>query len=323
MARDMPPIARAAQCAVLRTGTAQMQYRCVEWDDLRYVLAVARTGSALRAAKLLNVNQTTVLRRLDAFEETLGIPLFERQKSGQTLTLAGKTVVAAAERMEQEALGIESALAAQQRSLSGSVRVTTSETIAARIVAPSLREFQKLHPGVSVEVIISDERLDIARGDADVALRANSRPEGAGIVARRMPDAEWTVYCSRGYAAERGAPANRDEIPGHDIVGMEGRMATLPGWQWLAASAPQTQIRCRCNSLTNLVVNLKAGLGVGALPTLIGDMEPELQRCFAPPQELNAEMWLIVREEVKTHPHVRAYTDFLACYVRDTASARS
>ena len=300
-----------------------MQYRPVEWDDLRYVLAVARTGSALRAAKLLNVNQTTVLRRLDALEEKLGVPLFERQKSGQVLTPAGKTVAAAAERMEQEALGVESALAAQQRSLTGSVRVTTSETIAARIVAPSMREFQKLHPGVSVEVIISDERLDIARGDADVALRANSRPEGAGIVARRMPDAEWTIYCSRGYAAERGAPANREAIPGHDIVGMEGRMATLPGWQWLAASAPQTQLRCRSNSLTNLVVSLKAGLGVGALPTLIGDIEPELQRCFAPPPELNAEMWLIVREEVKAHPHVRAYTDFLACYIRDTALARA
>lgn len=294
----------------------------VEWDDLRYVLAVARAGSALRAARDLGVNQTTVIRRLDALEEKLGIQLFDRQRSGNTLTAAGRTVAEAAERMEQEAKGLESALAAQQRSLTGSVRVTTSETIAARIVAPSLREFQKLHPGVSVEMIISDERLDIARGDADVALRANSRPEGAGIVARRMPDAEWTIYCSRGYAAERGAPKCRDEIPGHDIVGMEGRMATLPGWLWLAASAPQTQIRCRSNSLTNLVVNLKAGLGVGALPTLIGDMEPELQRCFEPPQELNAEMWLIVREEVKAHPHVRAYTDFLACYVRDVALAR-
>ncbi len=295
-----------------------MQYRGVEWDDLRYVLAVARAGSALRAAKALAVNQTTVLRRLDALEEMLGAPLFERQRSGHTLTEAGRMVAEAAARMEQEAQGIESALAAQQRSLCGSVRMTTSETLAARLVAPSLGEFGKLHPGVTIELILSDERLDIARGDADVALRANSRPEGAGIVARRLPDAEWTVYCSRRYAAERGLPHCREAIAGHDIVGMEGQMARLPGWVWLAASAPNTAVRFRSNSLANLVVNLKAGLGIGALPTLIGDVEPDLMRCFPPPAELLAEMWLIVREEIKAHPHVRAFADFLACYIRET-----
>jgi DNA-binding transcriptional LysR family regulator len=297
-----------------------MQYCAVEWDDLRFVLAVARTGSAVRAAKQLGVHQTTVLRRLDALEAALGAPLFERQRSGQTLTHAGQLAVGAAERMEQEAQGLASALAAQQRSLTGSVRMTTSESLAGRLVTPCLREFHRLHPGVSIELIVSDERLDIARGDADVALRANSRPEGGGIVARRLPDAEWTVYCSRSYAAERGAPADRASIPGHDIVGMEGRMAQLPGSIWLAESAPGAPIRCRSNSLTNLVLNLKAGLGLGALPTLVGDAEPDLMRCFAPPPELHSEMWLIAREEVRAHPHVRAFTDFLACYIRDTVA---
>jgi DNA-binding transcriptional LysR family regulator len=149
-------------------------------------------------------------------------------------------------------------------------------------------------------------------------LRAGSRPEGAGIAARRLPDAEWTIYCSHSYAAERGAPGSREEIPGHDIVGMEGRMAQLGGWLWLAASAPATPIRYRSNSLVNLVSNLKGGLGLGALPTLIGDKEAELQRCFAPPPELAAELWLIVREEIKGHPHVRAFADYLACNIRET-----
>jgi DNA-binding transcriptional LysR family regulator len=294
----------------------------VEWDDLRFVLAVARAGSALRAARDLGVNQTTVLRKIDALEEQLGTPLFDRHRSGNTLTAAGKMAAATAERMEKEANDLTSALAAQQRSLTGSVRVTTAETMASRLVAPSLREFQRQHPGISVELVVSDERLDVAHGEADVALRGGSRPEGAGIVARRLPDAEWTIYCGRGYAAERGAPSCRSEIPGHDIVGMEGRMAQLPGWLWLAASAPDAPIRCRSNSLINLVPNLKAGLGLGALPTLLGDNEPDLQRCFDPPLELNAELWLIVREEVKAHPQVRAFTDYIACYIRDYLTAR-
>ena len=95
-------------------------------------------------------------------------------------------------------------------------------------------------------------------------------------------------------------------------------MAQLEGWLWLAASTPGTPVRYRSNSLVNLLSNLKGGLGLGALPTLIGDTEPELQRCFAPPPELSAELWLIVREEIKTHPHVRAFADYLACYIRET-----
>ncbi|MDP3740391.1 MAG: LysR family transcriptional regulator [Hyphomonadaceae bacterium] len=290
----------------------------MEWDDLRYVLAVARAGSALRAARDLGVNQTTVIRRLDALEEKLGVPLFDRQRSGNTLTAAGRTVAEAAERMEQEARGLESALAAQQRSLSGLVRLTTSEVLATRFIAPCLRDFRREHPNVSVELLVSDERLDIARGDADVALRGGSRPEGAGVVGRRLQDIYWTVYCSRSYAAERGVPAGREEITGHDIVGLDGRMAQLPASLWLAGAAQGAPIRYRSNSMSNLVTTLKSGLGLGALPTVIGDVEPELQRCFEPPKELVSELWLIVREEIKAHPHVRAFADFLACYIRET-----
>ena len=298
-----------------------MQYRGVDWDDLRFALAVARAGSALRAAERLGVNQTTVLRRLSGVECALGSALFERRRSGLTLTPAGCRVIEAAERVEAEVEVLRSALAADQRTLAGSVRFTTSDILAGRLVTPCLREFHKLHPGISVELIVADRRLDLARGEADVALRASSRPEGGGIVARRMPDNDWTIYCSRAYAAERGLPRRREEIAGHDILGMEGQMAQLAASIWLVQSAPETVIRFRSNSLVNLVSNIKAGLGLGALPTMIGDDEPELVRCFPPLPELRAEMWLIVREAAKNQPHVRAFTDFLAGYIRQTLGA--
>lgn len=297
-----------------------MQYESVDWNDLKYVLAVARTGSASRAAKDLGVNQTTVLRKLDALEAVVGACLFERRKSGQTLTRAGRLVTEAAERMEREARVLESALAAQRRAFAGTVRLTTSEGLAGRLVSPCMRAFHEFYPGVMVELVTSDERLDIARGEADVGLRASSRPEGAGIVARRMPDIDWTIYCSRAYAAERGVPNCRKAIRGHDIVGLEGRMAQLPGWLWLQAAAPDAVIRFRSTSFMSIVSNLRAGLGLGALPTIIGDAEPDLVRCFAPPPELRADLWLIVREDIKAEPHVRVLADFLAAFVRDTFS---
>ncbi|MFZ1989856.1 MAG: LysR family transcriptional regulator [Alphaproteobacteria bacterium] len=284
----------------------------MDWDDLRFVLEVRRTGSALGAAQVLGVNQSTVVRRIAHIEETLGQALFERKQSGYVPTPQGICVSETAERMEAEVRALESSLVAARRTLSGVVRLTTSETLANRLVAPWLLTFQKLHPGVRVELVADDRRLDVARGEADIALRAGSRPNGAGIVVRRFPDAAWSIYCSKTYASEHGLPKSREDLPGHSILGMEGQMARLPGPIWIAEAAPNAEIRFRSNSLTNLVSNLRAGLGVASLPCFVGDNEPDLVRCFAPPPELNSEMWLIVREDLKSTPHIRAFADLLA-----------
>lgn len=293
----------------------------MDWNDLKYVLAVARTGSALRAADELGVNQTTVLRRIDALEGQLGAALFERRRTGQTLTAAGQRALEAAERIDSEIGGLVAALAAQRRTLEGSVRITTSESLAYRLVTPCLRAFHEVHPGVSVELIAADEKLDIARGDADLALRAGFAPEGAGIVARRLPGTLWTLYCSRAYAAERGMPDCVEAVGGHPVIGFEGRMVELPGWRWVAAAAPEAAVRVRSNSMISMIFNLKAGLGVGPLPCIIGDGEAELVRCFPPPPEIQSELWLIVRETLKSAPHVRAFADFLADYIKRTMGA--
>lgn len=178
------------------------------------------------------------------------------------------------------------------------------------MITPLLKEFREQHPGILVELIADDRRLDPTGGEADVALRAGSPPKGAGIVARRLPHAAWSVYCNRAYAEEHGVPATVQALDGHAVVGAEGAMANLPGPLWLARVAPNSKISARSNSLTNLVVALKAGLGIATLPCLVEDADPDLVRCL-PPVELDSEFWLIVREDVKSVPHVRAFADFL------------
>jgi DNA-binding transcriptional LysR family regulator len=287
----------------------------IDWGDLRYVLAVVRAGAALPAARALGVNQTTVMRRITQLEEAIGADLFERRQSGYLPTPLGTRLAQAAEHIEQEVAKLERDMQAEQRVLTGVVRVTTSEALANRLIAPCLNGFYKKHPAVRIELIADDRRLDVASGEADVALRAGSRPEGAGIVARRLPDGGWTVYCGKTYAAEYGFPKTPQEIDGHNIVGMDGRMADLPGPIWLSKWAPNAVIRFRSNSLTNLASNLRAGLGLGTLPCFVGDDEPDLVRCMPPVPELASEMWLIVREDLKSAPHVRAFADFLAAHV--------
>lgn len=286
----------------------------MDWDNLRYVLAVHRSGSALQAACELGVNQSTVTRRIAQLEKQMGVRLFERRQSGYVATPLGVSAAQAAERVEQQVRELQSAMAESRRVLAGTVRLTASETMADRLVAPCLRPFHKQHPDIRIELIADDRRLGVAQGEADVALRAGSRPEGSGIVVRRMPNIAWAVYCSRGYSEEFGAPRSRDKIGGHAVIGAEGHMARLPAPRWVE-QATERPIRFRSNSLGNLVSSLRADLGVAALPCLVGDAEPDLIRCFPPPPELDAELWLIVREARRTTPAVRAVADYLGAFL--------
>ena len=283
----------------------------IDWDDLRFVLAVAREGSALQAARALGVNQTTVMRRIAHVETAVGAELFERLQSGYRLTPLGQRVATAAGRIDSEVMTLERAIEAERRLLSGSVRVTTSEAFATLAIAPLLKGFREQHPGILVELIADDRRLDLAGGEADVAVRGSSAPEGAGVVARRLPHVAWSVYCNRAYAEAHGVPTTLQALDGHAVLGLEGAMANLPGPLWLARAAPSSKISVRSNSLTNLVAALKAGLGLATLPCLLGDADADLVRCLPPVPDLDAEFWLIVREDVKSVPHVRAFADFL------------
>ena len=229
--------AAAIAIRALLFDSANSHNAAMDWDDLRFVLATSRTGSALGAAQR-SLNQTTVVRRIAHIEKTIGADLFERKQSGYDATALGHDVAATAELIEAHIQSLQIAIAAGQRKLTGVVRLTMSERLARSVLAPSLLSFQTLHPGVRIELITEDRRLDIARGEADVALRAGSHPEGVGIVIRKLPPVAWSVYCSHGYAAKRGAPATHADLAHHSIIGMDGPMEQLPGPLWLLEAAP-------------------------------------------------------------------------------------
>jgi DNA-binding transcriptional LysR family regulator len=286
-------------------------YAMLDWDDLRFVLAVSRAGSALRAAHILKVNQTTVVRRLSRLEAAVGSSILERQQRGHSLTPLGERIAAVAQHLEREVVNLESTIRGERRVLAGSVRITTSEASANAMIAPFLKKQRRQHPRITVELNVDDRRVDIAGGEADLAVRAGSRPRGAGIVARRLPNIAWALYCGSAYVEEHGAPSTVEEINKHLVVGGEGAIARFAGPNWLQRVAPHARISTRSNSLTNLAQAVKAGLGVAVLPCIIADGDPAFVRCTPPIAELNSEHWLIVREAVKRAPHVRAVADLL------------
>lgn len=284
----------------------------MDWNDLRHFLAVARSGSTLAAAERLRVNQSTVARRIVALEQALGLALFARSQAGYRLTEAGEELLASAERVELEAETLQRLAEQRLRRLAGTVRVTASEALANTFLNPCIREFTELYPDVRIEVAIADRSLDIARGEADVALRAGAQKGEGAIVVRKLRDLEWSIYCSRDYARRSGCPQSVEALRGHAVVDGDGAAASLPGILWLKEHAGTERIVARSNSLTHLAAAVRAGLGLGALPCSIGEMEPELIRCIEPPRELDSALWLVTRADIKDEPRVRTFTDFIS-----------
>ena len=286
-----------------------------DWSDVKFFLAVARGGSTLAAARVLSVNQTTVVRRIEALEAALNTKLFARNQDGYRLSEAGVELLAQAERVAAEAETLERLAALRGRKLSGVIRVTTMENVASRILTPMLAEFVELYPEVKVEVICADHRLDLARGDAEIAIRAGNLPNEPGIVVRRLADDPWSVYCSPAYAAKHGVPKCGDDLNSHWIVGIEGSFSKLTPFIWFANAAPRARVRHVCNSGPNIVAAIKAGHGVGPLPKIaVYGAESDLIECFALP-DLDSGFYLATRVDMKDVPRIKAFSEFLVARV--------
>jgi len=285
-----------------------------EWSDLRHFLAVARSGSTLSAAKILGVNQTTVARRVAALEEAIGEKLFDKTAGGYRLTEVGSAMVQNAERVEAEAEAFAPMVAQRSRKLLGMIRVTTNDVLADCLLTPWLREFTQRFPVVQVETIITDRRLDISRGEADIALRANTSKGpalGDGVTVRRLATGKWGVYASKKYAAEQGSPSNAQELAKHPIIAGAGELARFDPAFLQEAKAAGAVIRQASSSILNIAGAIRSGLGVGGIPCMLGELDPELQLCFLF-DEADYDLTLITREEMRNLPHVRAFNDFIA-----------
>src|SRR5436305_731604 len=193
-----------------------------DWGDLRYFLELSRSRTLAAASRKLRVDYTTVGRRLAALERDLGAKLFERTPEGLVLTEAGEGIRAAAEEMEQAALLVEQRALGADRKLAGSVRVATTEMLGQVVVLPALRALHEIHPQIRVDLATGAPRLDLARREADVALRY-FRPESGELVSRRVARVAQAAYASRGYLASHPRATPGSGFAGPDLVMFEPR----------------------------------------------------------------------------------------------------
>lgn len=282
----------------------------LDWNDWRFFLAVAEHGGTKAAARALGVDPTTVQRRVAELERQIGQSLVQRSSTGYRLTELG-------ERMREPARAVAHAVAALQRQLddarhdvAGAVRLTCPEPIMLRLTRSGLLErFEARHPHIRIEFVISDRYLDIAAGDADVALRSGDT-DGPGLMGRKLADSLWAVYASRRFVEQHGAPKNPQDLERFPLVGFETSMAKHRASAWLQQVAPQARIAARNDSVLGIVYSVKAGIGVAPLPTAIADAEPDLVRLFGPVPELTRIWRLITTPELRRTPRVDAVFEF-------------
>lgn len=248
----------------------------MNWDDIKVFLAVARAGSLGGAARALGQTQPTMGRRLSAFEQRLGQPLFQRGRDGFVPTELGEQVLAHAQRMEEEALGFERQLAGQGEAVPGLIRVSSSDWFGLHVLAPVFARFRQQHPGVCIELITDARLYSLARREADLVFRI--RPfEGAEVVQRRLMTLNYALYGAPGLP-----PPTWGDGTGLDLVTLDTALGDLPDVAWLQRTLPQARVAMRSNNREVQAALAAAGCGWTVLPCRLGDAHPELKRADPP-----------------------------------------
>jgi DNA-binding transcriptional LysR family regulator len=276
-----------------------------DWNDLRLVLAVARAGSLTGAAETLSVNHSTAFRRLGSLEERLGVRLFERLPGGSYLpTAAGERAAVAAERIETETAALGRDIAGQDVRLTGRLRVTSSETLAFRLLTSAISQFRQIHAGITVELVIDNRVLNLSRREADVALRV-MRPSESDLYGRKLSEIAWTVYAPRGLV---DGTTVLSDLP---VIGWEEGVRGINAADWLSRNVSDATVVYRTNSVVNQLVAARAGLGAAVLPCYLGDPEPALVRLLDPVPELSRELWIVTHMDLRRTARVRAFLDIV------------
>ncbi len=283
----------------------------LDWDDLRFFLAVSRAGSMTAAASELGVAQPTVGRRLAALEQRLGAKLLQHLPSGQALSTTGQRLVAHAEQMEQSALAVERVATGRDVGLRGRVVITASEWLVARVLGPALAPLCAEHPELELELLADPRHLSLARRESDLALRP-SRFKEAAVVSRRVAALSFGLYASSVYLAEHGAPDFGAGAAGHRLIAMSESLTEIPDRPWLAKIASRARVVARANGRLAQVALAEHGVGLVCLPRFLGDLSAGLHALATPEPGPERALWLGAHRDARSVPRVATTIEFLA-----------
>jgi DNA-binding transcriptional LysR family regulator len=289
----------------LQTRYAKM--RDLDWDDLRFFLAVSERGSISGAADFLRVNHSTVLRRITSLEKRLGARLFDRLPDGYKLTGQGDELRDRLRGVTEQIETAQRSLSGQNLGLSGALRITTTDTLMHGLLVPYFAEFRVLNPAIQMEIVINNNFLSLTQREADVAVRpSNIVPEN--LVGRRVGRLRSAIYASKSYLKQS---AKKREWAAHDWVAPDETLAHLAQAKWMREHIREDRVVVHLDSLLGMVAAVRNGMGLGMLLCLLADDERDLVRLAEPVNELDTNLWILTHPALKGVARIKAITDFL------------
>jgi DNA-binding transcriptional LysR family regulator len=246
-----------------------------------------------------------VFRRLNSLEARLRVRLFDRSSRGYQLTAAGERAASAAERVETELLSLDREISGRDQQLSGILRVTASETLAYAVMPRLCAQFHAAHPRIQLVLGIDNRMLDLARREADVALRVR-RPAEADLFGRRLTGIAWAFYGPSSGTGTLRREGKSYNFARHSVLGWD-EPARIVASDWIGTHVPPDRIVYRSNSLVNQLMAVRAGIGIALLPCYLGDRDDGVRRISGVLPDLTSELWVVTHQDLKNTARIRAF----------------
>lgn len=282
----------------------------MDWNDLKIVLAISRAGTLSGAAKSLDMNHSTVFRRINMIEKKLGVRFFDRLPQGYIMTDAGEAAMRTAETIDNEVNSLSRELVGKDLRLQGNIIVTAPEGVSLKLLRPIISAFLKLHPEIKIDLIVTGSTLKLARREADIAIRVTNNPPDTSI-GRRVCKFRFGFYASKLYVKKN------DEygVENYDWLLLDDSRQWFPQSVWkkmgLSNLHQAQNVVFRSDSTMAIVNAAIDGLGVAPLPCFLGDEEKKLTRVIDVPEEMELELWILMHPDLRHTARVLALKTFL------------
>ncbi len=290
----------------------------MDWDKLKTFQAAAETGSLTAAAERLALSQSAVSRQIASLEEYLGMPLFHRHARGLLLTEQGQILQDTTEGMSERVALAQSRLRDSREKPFGPLRVTTTVAMGSIWLTPRLVEFTRDYPDIVLNLMLTDNNLDLGKLEADCAIRI-TRPTQVDLIQRKLFTVGQSLYASRAYLSEHGSPGSIEYLDNHPII-LYGATGALQGVDWLATHGRDiNNPRKPALILDNVYAVMKAvqfGAGIAGLPNYVARGNPELVRVLPDVRGPEFDIYFVYPEELRRSKRVKAFSDFLSRQVR-------
>lgn len=289
-----------------------MTRRDLDWNDIRFFLRAAQAGTLAGAARAMGTEHSTIGRRLAALEKALGAPIVIRAPDGLHLTPFGAALLPLAEDVERAVLTL------QTHALQGEARVRLALPSGfTALFAAQLTRLRAAHPGLTLELLTGARALDLQRGEADLALRSGPVTE-QDLVVRPLAETGWSLYAAPSYLARQPAPTDLDDLSGHDVIGYDTALASVPAAQWIEERLQRARLALRSREMADMQAAAASGAGLALLPCVVADNDPALVR-LTPAVLATRALALVYPREARLAPPMQAVIRFVLDVVAENA----